>query len=96
MDRSKFPRLVLTVDVLSGQHIPKPEDDERGEVIDPYIELKIRGHADDFNNPDNKQQTKAVRNNGFNPTWRESFQFNITLPDLAFLELKVSTGCHTG
>ena len=90
LDKSVFPGLTLTLEILSGQHIPRPQGDEDGEIIDPYVEVKIRGHQDDFNNPDNKQETEAVRNNGFNPTWRKKFTFTINLPDLAFLELKVT------
>ena len=89
LDKSVFPGMTLTLEILSGQHIPRPQGDEDGEIIDPYVEVKIRGHQDDFNNPDNKQETEAVRNNGFNPTWRKTFTFTINLPELAFLELKV-------
>ncbi len=29
------------------QHIPKPEGEVRGEVIDPYVKVRVRGHPDD-------------------------------------------------
>ena len=38
LDRSKFPCLSLVVEVLSGQHIPRPgnvEDDS--DIVDPYV-----------------------------------------------------------
>ena len=79
----------LNIEILSGQHIPRPQDKDDGEVIDPYVEVRIRGHPTDYDNENNKKSTEAVRNNGFNPTWKEKFKFNVHFPDLAFLELKV-------
>ena len=41
LDRSLFPSLGLTVEVLSGQHIPRPanvEDD--WEIVDPYVTVR--------------------------------------------------------
>ena len=43
LDRSLFPSLGLTVEVLSGQHIPRPgnvEDD--WEIVDPYVTVRER------------------------------------------------------
>ena len=79
------------MEILSGQHIPRPNNSEKGEVIDPYVEVKVRGHLDDFSNENNRQETKPERNNGFNPSWREKFEFYLTAPELAFLEFKVRT-----
>jgi len=96
LDRSEFPCLRLTVEILSGQHIPRPNNSENGEVIDPYVEVKVRGHLDDFSNENNRhQETKTVRNNGFSPSWREKFEFYLTAPELAFLELKVKDHSHS-
>ena len=69
---------------------PESDDGNAGEVIDPYVEIRIRGHEIDYNNSENNQKTEHVKNNGFNPTWRESFTFDIKFPDLAILDLKVS------
>ena len=79
----------MTVEILSGQHIPRPNNSEKGEVIDPYVEVKVRGHLDDFSNESNRRETQPVRNNGFSPSWREKFQFYLTAPELAFIEFKV-------
>ena len=41
LDRSVFPSLGLVVEVLSGQHIPRPgnvEDD--WEIVDPYVTVR--------------------------------------------------------
>ena len=53
------------------------------------MEVKVRGHQDDFNNENNRHETEPVRNNGFSPSWREKFQFYLTAPELAFIEFKV-------
>jgi len=98
MDLIEFPSLLLTVEVLSGQHLPRSqgtEFDVDHDIIDPYVEVRIRGHPDDFNaNP--KVETEVVRNNGFNPSWRQSFIFNIKVPELAMIEFKVKDHSKTG
>ena len=38
-----YPAMTLSVEIVSGQHIPRPNNSEDGEVIDPYIEVS-RGH----------------------------------------------------
>jgi len=96
LDRNKFPGIILSVSILSGQHIPRPSGVDEGEVIDPYVCVRIRGHSDDYNNPDNHVETEKVRNNGFNPSWRQSFTFNIKVPDLAIIEFKVRDHSHSG
>jgi len=89
LERAEFPCLHLTVEILSGQHIPRPNNSEGGEVIDPYVEVRIRGHQEDFERPSNQHVTKHVHNNGFSPSWRETFEFWLTAPELAFLDIKV-------
>ena len=49
---------VVRVTILSGQHLPSSE--KKGDVVDPYIQFKVRGHPDDKQ----KQRTKTVKNNG--------------------------------
>lgn len=76
----------VAIEVVSGQHIPKPDGELKGEVIDPYVKVRIRGHLSDKGL---KGKTKTVRNNGFNPVWCERFGFRVNYPSLAFLELRV-------
>ncbi|XP_067144647.1 1-phosphatidylinositol 4,5-bisphosphate phosphodiesterase delta-4-like isoform X2 [Centruroides vittatus] len=83
---------ILTIKVISGQHIPKPDEDYEGEVIDPYVTVEIKGHPCD----ESKQSTNYVRNNGFNPRWNETFTFQICLPALAIIVFKVKDECKTG
>ena len=37
-----------------------------------------------------------MKNNGFNPVWNETFQFESKVPSLAFLEFKVKDHCKSG
>ena len=50
----------------------------------------MRGHNEDFKG-DPKPATKPVKDNGFNPCWNTKFTFNIKVPDVAILELKVNS-----
>ena len=66
------PEFILEVEVISGQKLPKPNKEEKGEVIDPFVELQVHGISQD----DTKvMATKVVDNNGFNPIWKETFRF---------------------
>jgi len=47
LDPKLFPAWKLEIIILSGQHIPRPDGKIEGEVIDPYVKIKIRGHPDD-------------------------------------------------
>ena len=78
----------LRVTVILGQQLPKPEGAEKGEIIDPYVLLKLRGAAADVKaNPEKK--TKVIDDNGFSPYWNETFEFTITNLDSAILTLRV-------
>ena len=91
---------IINVTVVSGQHIPRPDGRLEGEVIDPYVKVRIRGHPDDESHPDdrlhNKGQTDPVHNNGFNPVWNKDFTFNVKVPSLAFLEFRVKDHSKSG
>jgi len=89
----KNPRR-LTVKVISGHHIPRPDGKTEGEVIDPYVKVRVRGHADDL--VDNKFKTSTCKNNGFNPMFDEEHTFTVRLPQLAFLEFRVKDHSRTG
>ena len=50
----------LKLTIISGQHIPKANQDMEGEVVDPYVVVKIVGHPADAQ----KVRTDIIRNNG--------------------------------
>lgn len=94
----EFPSIKLTVEVLSGQNLPRRAGTEFADdrdIIDPYVEVRIRGHPDDFSaNP--KVETSVVKDNGFNPSWRQTFTFKLVVPELAMIEFKVKDQCKSG
>ncbi|XP_022645373.1 1-phosphatidylinositol 4,5-bisphosphate phosphodiesterase eta-2-like [Varroa jacobsoni] len=80
-------RRLLTLTIISGQYMPA-----RGEVTDPYVEIKIIGHPLD----ENCGRTSFVSNNGFNPIWNQTFQFLVNVPDLAQLVFVVMSDSRVG
>lgn len=49
---------ILTI--ISGQYIPKVGQNAEGDIVDPYVKVKIIGHPLDYQ----KLKTEPVRNNG--------------------------------
>jgi len=96
LDRNRFPGLKLRLEIISGQHIPRPDGKNKGEVIDPFVHVRVRGHDDDFHNQNNDVQTESVHNNGFNPMWNFKCELIITVPELAILDLKVKDYSKSG
>lgn len=50
----------MKLTIISGQHIPKANQDTEGEVVDPYVVVKIVGHPADAH----KVKTEIIKNNG--------------------------------
>jgi len=76
----------LQVQILTGTQLPKRPSTEKegagkGNVIDPYVRLKVNGVEQDKA----EFKTKVVKNNGFNPAWHATFKVPLTVPDLALL-----------
>jgi hypothetical protein len=37
----RFPTMTLIVEVVSGQHIPRPKnDDDTSDIMDPYVQVR--------------------------------------------------------
>jgi len=98
LDTDHYPAWKIEVKIISGQHIPKADDSD--DIIDPYVKIRLRGHPDDEVDSDgekiNKGKTESVKNNGFNPVWNKTFNFESKVPSLAFLELKVKDHKKSG
>ncbi|XP_074499229.1 1-phosphatidylinositol 4,5-bisphosphate phosphodiesterase eta-2a isoform X1 [Sebastes fasciatus] len=78
----------LVLKIISGQQLPKPKDSmlgDRGEIIDPFVEVEIIGLAVDCC----KEQTRVVDDNGFNPMWEETLVFTVHMPELALVRFLV-------
>ncbi|KAF7241793.1 1-phosphatidylinositol 4,5-bisphosphate phosphodiesterase delta-4 [Varanus komodoensis] len=77
--------LNLTIKVISGQQLPKMPNSKLGSIVDPLVRVEIHGVPADCA----KYETKYVDNNGFNPQWNETFQFQVWVPELALLRFVV-------
>ena len=69
---NEFPLLLFQI--ISGQFLPKPNRAEDGEVIDPYVSIKVWGHPLDAQ----KQKTNWINNNGNSDI---NFFFLLLLPN---------------
>ncbi|KAI3358461.1 hypothetical protein L3Q82_014896, partial [Scortum barcoo] len=77
---------LLHVKVISGQNLPKPRGSEaKGDVVDPYVYVEIHGIPADCT----ERHTRTVTQNGDNPIFDESFEFQINLPELAMVRFVV-------
>ncbi|MEQ2194334.1 Inactive phospholipase C-like protein 2 [Xenoophorus captivus] len=72
--------------VISGQNLPKPKGSgAKGDVVDPYVYVEIHGIPADCT----ERRTRTVTQNGDNPIFDESFEFQINLPELAMVRFVV-------
>ncbi|XP_026155636.1 inactive phospholipase C-like protein 2 isoform X2 [Mastacembelus armatus] len=77
---------LLHVKVISGQNLPKPRGSgAKGDVVDPYVYVEIHGIPADCT----ERRTRTVTQNGDNPIFDESFEFQIILPELAMVRFVV-------
>jgi Ca2+-dependent lipid-binding protein len=90
LDRSdpKITTLLTTVllyfsgvQVMAARYLSRKSG--RGILFSPFVEVEINGA--DYDNA--KYKTKSVSDNGFNPDWNDSFDFQIHNPDLAMYVL---------
>ncbi|NWR57352.1 PLCD4 phosphodiesterase, partial [Bucorvus abyssinicus] len=77
--------ITLTIQVISGQQLPKVANSKDGAVIDPLVRVEIHGVPAD----QARQETKYIENNGFNPRWDETLQFQLHVPELALVRFVV-------
>ncbi|KAM3596552.1 uncharacterized protein V6R79_016473 [Siganus canaliculatus] len=77
---------LLHVKVISGQNLPKPRGSgAKGDVVDPYVYVEIHGIPADCT----ERRTRTVTQNGDNPVFDESFEFQINLPELVMVRFVV-------
>ncbi|XP_054846850.1 1-phosphatidylinositol 4,5-bisphosphate phosphodiesterase delta-1 isoform X2 [Eublepharis macularius] len=77
-------RKKLQVKVISGQQLPKVNKSQNS-IVDPRVIVEIHGVQRD----NDKKQTRVIDNNGFNPNWKETFEFEIDVPKLALVRFMV-------
>ncbi|KAF8937226.1 Phospholipase C [Haplosporangium gracile] len=63
----------VTLEIISAQQLPRPNEAQSGDVIDPVceVEMLVPGQSAI------KYKTRHVNDNGFNPLWQESFKFRV-------------------
>ncbi|KAM3616483.1 uncharacterized protein V6R79_018896 [Siganus canaliculatus] len=82
------PKKQLVLKIISGQQLPKPPDSmlgDRGEIIDPFVEVEIIGLPVDCC----KEQTRVVDDNGFNPVWEETLSFTLHMAEVVLVRFLV-------
>uniref|UniRef100_A0A8C5HHF6 Phosphoinositide phospholipase C n=1 Tax=Gouania willdenowi TaxID=441366 RepID=A0A8C5HHF6_GOUWI len=77
--------LLLTVQVISAQQLPKSELDKPSSIVDPQVWVEVHGAPID----NDKKKTQYIDNNGFNPRWDCTFTFTVHVPDLALVRFMV-------
>uniref|UniRef100_A0A4W5P1T5 Phosphoinositide phospholipase C n=1 Tax=Hucho hucho TaxID=62062 RepID=A0A4W5P1T5_9TELE len=83
-DRDGYTSFQLSIQVISGQQLPKVNQKE-GSIVDPLVRVEIYGVSQD----QAKQETSYIYNNGFNPLWNETLNFIIHVPELALVRFVV-------
>ena len=59
---------LLTIQLISGQHLPNVSSKQAGDIIEPYVKIRIHGHPCDTD----EWTSAVVPKNGFNPQWDET------------------------
>nr|XP_046259318.1 1-phosphatidylinositol 4,5-bisphosphate phosphodiesterase delta-4 [Scatophagus argus]XP_046259319.1 1-phosphatidylinositol 4,5-bisphosphate phosphodiesterase delta-4 [Scatophagus argus] len=83
-ERQGYKPLRLSIQVISGQQLPKVNQKE-GSIVDPLVRVEIYGAPQD----QTKEETSHINNNGFNPVWNETLNFVIHAPELALVRFVV-------
>ncbi|XP_032385919.1 1-phosphatidylinositol 4,5-bisphosphate phosphodiesterase delta-4 isoform X2 [Etheostoma spectabile] len=83
-DRQGYKPLRLSIQVISGQQLPKVNQKE-GSIVDPLVRVQIFGVPGD----QDMKETPYINNNGFNPVWNETLNFVIHTPELALVRFEV-------
>uniref|UniRef100_A0A8D0CS26 Phosphoinositide phospholipase C n=1 Tax=Sander lucioperca TaxID=283035 RepID=A0A8D0CS26_SANLU len=83
-ERQGYKPLRLSIQVISGQQLPKVNQKE-GSIVDPLVRVQIFGVPGD----QRVKETPYINNNGFNPVWNETLHFDIHTPELALVRFEV-------
>uniref|UniRef100_A0A7E4VQ00 Phosphoinositide phospholipase C n=1 Tax=Panagrellus redivivus TaxID=6233 RepID=A0A7E4VQ00_PANRE len=84
---------ILHLKILSAQQLPRPRgSNAKGDSADPFVVIEIFGIPADCA----EERTKTIRNDSFNPSFDESFQFEISVPELALVRFLVLDDDYIG
>ncbi|KAJ8247070.1 hypothetical protein GJAV_G00258420 [Gymnothorax javanicus] len=88
-DCKEYQPVRLAIQVISGQQFPKVSKKE-GSIVDPLVRVEVHGVPLD----QSKQETRHIDNNGFNPMWYDTVQFQLHAPELALVRFVVEDYDH--
>ncbi|VDP06015.1 unnamed protein product [Soboliphyme baturini] len=72
--------------VISAQQLPRPiGSSAKGDSLDPYVIVEIFGLPNDCA----EERTKTIENESLNAIFDETFQFQVTVPELALVRFLV-------
>lgn len=71
--------------MLTAQQLPKLNAEKPHSIVDPLVRVEIHGVPADCA----RQETDYVLNNGFNPHWGQTLQFQLRAPELALVRFVV-------
>uniref|UniRef100_A0A8C9CUU4 Phosphoinositide phospholipase C n=1 Tax=Phocoena sinus TaxID=42100 RepID=A0A8C9CUU4_PHOSS len=79
------PRTTFTIQVLTAQQLPKLNAEKPNSIVDPLVRIEIHGVPADCA----CKETNCVPNNGFNPRWGQTLQFQLRAPELVLVRFVV-------
>ncbi|TKR78166.1 hypothetical protein L596_019020 [Steinernema carpocapsae] len=92
-DKLPFAPQILHLRILSGQQLPRPRgSNAKGDSADPFVVVEVFGIPTDCA----EERTKTIRNDSVNPCFDESFQFQISVPELAIIRFLVLDDDYIG
>ena len=92
---SRVP-IKLSIRVLSGSCLPKPNGAHTGDCINPYVRVSVYDVKNGNKESTVTFSTEYVANNGFFPIWNgEKFSFQIENYETAMIQLGVFDAAHT-
>ncbi|CAF1159595.1 unnamed protein product [Adineta steineri] len=77
------PQCVI-ITIISAQFLSRANE-TTSDIPDPYVMISTHGIACD----QQTQKTKTIENNGFDPEWNETFQFDIHFPQMCLVRFDV-------
>jgi hypothetical protein len=83
-------KLKLKIKVLAGSCLPKPYGETSGEVISPYVMIRLHDIIENQLKLD-ERKTHTVQDNGYCPQWvgGKEFSFQVDSPGVAMLQFTV-------
>ncbi|KAG0007071.1 Phospholipase C [Modicella reniformis] len=78
-DHGKAPNFLktypvkVTLEIISAQQLPRPNESLSGDVTDPVCEVEVLVPGQSAI----KFKTRHINDNGFNPLWEEEFDFTV-------------------